>query len=411
MKPSKRAKYAIYPSKIPLWKQVLARTVRWLGETAAGLPEPERRRSCVLAWMQITLILLISVALVAMLLFGQGDSMRNDLYVFLMAGLLMGLLAGFGLNRKGFYRASSHLTITCAFLGPWVSLLLDPAVLRGDFVSLTYLVLPVILTSMLASARVIVIMTVLQFGVLLWMPNFVPATASINWVSFMFFIFFASVLGTVSNFINREDLKQIDEQTRLLLESEARLRELSVRDSLTGLFNRRYLDETLERELSRAGRKHLSVGIIMLDIDHFKDFNDSYGHAAGDVVLHALGASLIASIRGSDIACRYGGEEFVLILPEASLEATRQRAERLRLDVKKLELSYSGMLLETVTLSLGVAAFPEHGSSCLPLLAAADAAMYRAKDEGRDRVVAAQDLKKGGGIDLSGNLSPHPASL
>ncbi len=337
--------------------------------------------------------------------------MRNDLYVFLMAGLLMGLLAGFGLNRKGFYGASSHLTITCAFLGPWGSLLADPAILQGDFVPLTYLVLPVILTSMLASARVIVIMTVLQFGLLLWMPNFVPATASINWVSFMIFIFFASVLGAVSNFINREDLKQIDEQTRLLLESEAGLRELSVRDSLTGLFNRRYLDETLERELSRAGRKHLSVGIIMLDIDHFKDFNDSYGHAAGDVVLQALGASLIASIRGSDIACRYGGEEFVLILPEASLEATRQRAERLRLDAKKLKLSHSGMLLETVTLSLGVAAFPEHGSSRLPLLAAADAAMYRAKDEGRDRVVAAQDLKKGGGIDLSGNLSPHPALL
>ena len=276
---------------------------------------------------------------------------------------------------------------------------------------LTYLVLPLILASMLVSVRVTVIMTVLQFGLLLWLPNFVPATATINWVSFMIFIFFISVLGTVSNFINREDLKQIDEATRQLLESEAELLELSVHDSLTGLFNRRYLDETLERELSRASRNHLSVGIIMLDIDNFKHFNDSYGHAAGDVVLETLAASLNASIRGSDIVCRYGGEEFVLILPEASLEATRLRAERLRLDAKELKLSYNGMLLENVMLSLGVAAFPEHGSSRMTLLAAADAAMYRAKDEGRDRVVVARDLKMGGEIDLSGNLSPHPAPL
>ena len=366
---------AFNPPKYPLWKQVLARTVRWLGKTAAGLPEPKRRRSRVLAWMQITLILLISVALVAILLFNQG----NILYIFLMAGLLIGLLAGFDLNRKGFYGASTHLTITWALLGSWGSLLIDPAILQGDFVPLTYLVLPVILTSMLASVRVTVIVTVLQIGLLLWLPNFVPATATINWVSFLLFIFFASMLGTVSNIINQEDLKQIDEQTRLLLESEARLSELSVRDSLTGLFNRRYLDETLERELNRADRNHLSVGIIMLDIDHFKHFNDSYGHAAGDEVLKALGASLKASIRGSDIACRYGGEEFVVIQPEASLEVTRQRAERLRQDAKKLKLSHSGMLLGTVTLSLGVAAFPEHGSSGLPLLAAADAALYRAE--------------------------------
>ena len=298
--------------KYPLWTQMLARTVRWLGKTAAGLPEPERRRSRVLAWMQITLILLISVALVAILLLNHGNNMRNDLYVFLMAGLLMGLLAGFGLNRRGFYRASAHLTLTCALVGPWGSLLGDPAILRGDFVPLTYLVLPVILASMLVSVRVTFILISLQFGLLLWLPNFVPATASINWISFMIFILFVSVLGTVSNFINREDLKQIDEQTRLLHESEAKLRELSVRDSLTGLFNRRYLEETLERELSRAGRKHLSVGIIMVDIDHFKHFNDSHGHAAGDVVLHALGVLFNASIRGSDIACRYGGEELVL---------------------------------------------------------------------------------------------------
>ena len=379
------------PSNNPHGKQILARTVRWLGQPAAGLTEPERRRSRVLAWMQITLILLISLALVLVLLFNNGNTPRDSMYNFLMAGLLVGLLVAFGLNRNGRYRASSHLTVFLAFLGPWSSLLGDTTILHGDFVPLTYLVLPVILASILLSVRVTVVIAGLQFGLLLWLPYLIPNLASINWASFMIFIFFVSILGAVSNFINRQDLKQIDEETRLLADSEARFRDLSVRDVLTGLFNRRYLEETLDREISRAERKRLTLGIIMLDLDHFKRINDTYGHAAGDAVLREIGAFLKAHIRRSDIACRYGGEEFVLILPEASLEVTRLRAESLRQDAEDLKVLYNGRNLETVTLSLGVAAFPEHGSSYLPLLSAADTAMYSAKKEGRNRVVVAGD--------------------
>ncbi|MDO9085240.1 MAG: GGDEF domain-containing protein [Anaerolineaceae bacterium] len=382
------------PSNIPHRKQLLARTVRWLGKPAEGMPEPERRRNHVLAWMQITLILLIGLALVLNLLFINGNTPRDRLYNFLMAGLLVGLLAAFGLNRRGRYRASSYMTVFLAFLGPWSSLLGDSTVLQGDFVPLTYLVLPVILASILLSVGVTIILAGLQFGLLIFLPYFIPAIASINWVSFMIFIFFVSILGAVSNFIHRQDLQQIDEATGLLQESEAQLRELSVRDALTGLFNRRYLEETLEREIHRVERKGLSLGIIMLDLDHFKRINDTYGHPAGDVALQALGSLLKANIRVSDIACRYGGEEFVLILPEASLEVTRQRAERLCLNVKKLNVSYNELLLEPITLSLGVAAFPEHGSTYMSLLSAVDAAMYHAKNEGRDRVVVARDEKQ-----------------
>jgi diguanylate cyclase (GGDEF)-like protein len=310
-----------------------------------------------------------------------------------MAGLLAGLLAAFVLNRKGRYRESSYLTVFLAFLGPWSSLLGDPTVLQGDFVPLTYLVLPVILASILLSVKVTIIMAGLQFGLLLWLPNYIPAIVSINWISFMIFIFFVSMLGAVSNFINRQDLNQIDEDTKRLQESEIRLREISVRDVLTGLFNRRYLEETLEREIHRAERKQLSLGIIMLDLDHFKHINDTFGHTAGDAVLQELGTSLKSYIRASDIACRYGGEEFILIMPEASLEVTRQRAERLRQDAEKRKVSYNGMLLEPVTFSIGVAVFPEHGSSYLTLLSAVDEALYRAKNEGRNRVIVAGDEK------------------
>ncbi|HAC62012.1 MAG TPA: GGDEF domain-containing protein [Cyanothece sp. UBA12306] len=161
----------------------------------------------------------------------------------------------------------------------------------------------------------------------------------------------------------------------------------SIRDALTGLYNRRYLEESLEKELERAKRGQRSLGIIMIDVDHFKKFNDTFGHDMGDMVLRKLGGFLQSNIRGSDIACRFGGEELTLILPEASLENTKQRAEQLRQGVKNLDLDPCNQVL---TISLGVACFPDHGSSKQILLKTADQALYQAKREGRDRVVCYQ---------------------
>jgi len=127
----------------------------------------------------------------------------------------------------------------------------------------------------------------------------------------------------------------------------------------------------------------------MLDIDHFKRCNDTYGHDAGDALLRELGAFLLRYCRGSDVACRYGGEEFVLTLPECSLEIACRRAEEMRQAVKTLQVRHGHRTLEAITLSFGVAAFPEHGDNPDAVLNTADAAMYRAKQAGRDRVVAA----------------------
>jgi diguanylate cyclase (GGDEF)-like protein len=161
----------------------------------------------------------------------------------------------------------------------------------------------------------------------------------------------------------------------------------SIRDPLTGLFNRRHLEETLERELRRAARNQRFLGAIMLDIDYFKQFNDTYGHGTGDALLRELGKFIQVRMRKEDIAYRYGGEEFTLILPETSLEVTRRRAERLREDVKCLGANLQGLSVKPVTLSFGVAGFPEHGATAAELLRAADEALYRAKATGRDRVV------------------------
>jgi diguanylate cyclase (GGDEF)-like protein len=167
------------------------------------------------------------------------------------------------------------------------------------------------------------------------------------------------------------------------------LRVQSVRDALTGLYNRRYLEEVLDREVRRAGRAAQSLGILMIDLDHFKRFNDTYGHDAGDAVLRETAAFLLKNVRAEDFVCRFGGEEFVVILPTADLEGSRTRGERVRSKMRALTIMHQGKSLGMVTLSVGVATFPAHGASPKELMAAADAALYEAKRGGRDQVAVA----------------------
>jgi diguanylate cyclase (GGDEF)-like protein/PAS domain S-box-containing protein len=167
------------------------------------------------------------------------------------------------------------------------------------------------------------------------------------------------------------------------------LRNQSIRDALTGLYNRRFLEESFRREFSRAQRKETPLALMMLDVDHFKRYNDKYGHDAGDEVLRELGRLLSHFIRESDIACRYGGEEFVLLLPGASGSDAASRARGLLAEVRRLDLTFQGTHLGRVTASIGIAVYPDHVRDSETLLQAADAALYAAKAAGRDRVVVA----------------------
>jgi diguanylate cyclase (GGDEF)-like protein len=173
------------------------------------------------------------------------------------------------------------------------------------------------------------------------------------------------------------------------LNLRAKLRLQSIRDPLTDLFNRRYMEESLDRELRRSARKKLPLSVMMIDIDHFKSFNDSFGHEAGDELLKELARLFRAQLRAEDIACRYGGEEFAMILPEASLEIACERAEQLRLTASSSDFQYRGSKLGSVTISVGVTCYPGHGTTQEALLRSADQALYRAKEQGRNRVVIA----------------------
>jgi diguanylate cyclase (GGDEF)-like protein len=166
----------------------------------------------------------------------------------------------------------------------------------------------------------------------------------------------------------------------------------AIRDPLTNLFNRRMMEESLDREVHRAIRYRRPLGLIMLDIDNFKAFNDSFSYAAGDTLLRELGAYLQSNLRKGDLTCRYGGEEFILILPESTTEDTIKRADQLREGVKTLRVQHQGLPLGEVTISIGIACFPQHGKSMYEMLRAVDTALHRAKSAGKDCVTIAEEI-------------------
>ncbi|HTP02286.1 MAG TPA: GGDEF domain-containing protein [Anaerolineales bacterium] len=345
-----------------------------------------------LAWLLVTLLFLTSATILFAGFVPLSPSAPRAQYVPLILGLDAFLLLAYVLNAAGWYTWAAGMTVACTCLGSWGSLLVDPLVRHGDFVPLSYAVLSVILCSILLPPRVTAGVAVIQFSGYVLLARLHPAAAAFDWVSLLILLFFTAAVSIVSSIISQDNLTEIDRQTGRLEVSRKELRELSVRDHLTGLFNRRYLEEALGREIRRSLRSHYTIGVILFDVDQLKPVNDRFGHGAGDVLLQAIGGLSMDFIRGGDIACRYGGDEFVLVLPEASGEAAHRRAEQFAEAVRRLQLSYHNHLLGAITISVGVARYPTDGASSEELLKAADQAMYHAKQAGGGCVRAAEPV-------------------
>jgi diguanylate cyclase (GGDEF)-like protein len=193
------------------------------------------------------------------------------------------------------------------------------------------------------------------------------------------------------NIANQKLSQRVDEVEYLQQE----LREQAVRDSLTGLYNRRYLDDALDRELVRAKRDQNPLSFLMIDVDHFKTVNDTHGHRFGDQILTQLAGLLSSHARGSDIVCRYGGEEFLVLLPGTDADFSRSRAEEIRQKAEVLIGHLEGKVVH-VTLSIGIAVFPDHGQDRNDVVSKADDALYQSKREGRNRVTVWQGEVQGG---------------
>ncbi|MEM7209959.1 MAG: diguanylate cyclase [Pseudomonadota bacterium] len=172
------------------------------------------------------------------------------------------------------------------------------------------------------------------------------------------------------------------------------LKQQSVKDPLTQLYNRRYMSDSLEREFARCRRAQWELSIILIDIDHFKSYNDEHGHDAGDLVLRELADYIRGNLRAEDIACRFGGEEFLLLLPGAKQEEARKRAEELREGIKQLTIRYQGSRMKNITVSAGIATCPDCALNEPDLFKAADKALYKAKETGRDKVCVADNERR-----------------
>lgn len=168
------------------------------------------------------------------------------------------------------------------------------------------------------------------------------------------------------------------------------LQQQAIRDPLTQLFNRRYLEDTLLRELHQAERAGAPLTFAILDVDHFKQFNDQFGHDAGDALLRAIGEVLNEQVRGGDIACRFGGEEFALVYPGMAEDVAFKKLEAIRQQIAALCLDHRGKTCDAVSISAGIAVYPEHGDDAQTLINLADKALYRSKEQGRNRVNVAQ---------------------
>ena len=363
---------------------------RWLTEPSSSIVEPELRLQARLLMTMLLVLLVLGIVSVVLTIFDAnarpGES-RGRITIYLWTTVIGVFLLGaeYALSRTAHYQLAALLTVGTILAVTFLTVIVNPQ----DHRSLSFLVLGGLIGSLFLSARTTAFIFLITLAGLLVLTAFVTGFSLVSTLNAVFFILTVGVLIVLATNLRQRYLDQIQVQTEQLIKSEAQLRELSIRDPLTGLFNRRYLEEILSLEIMSAARDQYPIGIIMIDIDFFKQINDRHGHAAGDMVLAKVGEFLCKHVRASDVSCRYGGEEFLLILSGASQEITLMRAEQICKEIRQLPLYFEGQALDAITLSLGIAIFPTHGETKDVLLKTADTALYGAKRDGRDRVVLA----------------------
>lgn len=334
-------------------------------------------RTTLLKWLLRSLLGIVSLVLVMVFIDNPVGDPARKLYGWMVGILLLLLVFAYIILEKGWYVPSAVVTVLVPMLGAWGSLLFDSSVSHGDMFPLLYVVFSIMLSSLLLPELVTMILASVQFlilvGVVLWVPAFGP----LNCVSFLIFIFIASLLSIITNHMLGNRLRE--------------LHSFAITDELTGLLNRRYLEIALDQQLKTderfpIGGGSTTFGIILLDIDRFKGLNDQFGHPAGDLVLLEFASLLHRTLPFDAIPCRYGGDEFAILVHTNTVEDTIEIAENLREDVKRMPLDYRGKDIGPISITLGIAQYPQHGKNKVSLIFQADESLLKAKRDGRDRV-------------------------
>ena len=335
--------------------------------------ELEDLRGIYLRWILPFVLGLLSISLVLLLLVTPPGAYERQAYTFLIGVMAIFSVFAYYFNKKGKYNFSSVLTLLIALIGAWGSIIIDFQDGFQSFFPLVYLTVPVAFSSLLFPVIFTVVLSATQFIVLIIVVFSSPQLLANDWESFLAYVLIVSVLSIVANYIIRLQLKQFKES--------------SITDHLTGLFNRRYFEETLASKIRRKTLKDPDFGVVLIDIDRFKSYNDNYGHNTGDLLLALMGQFLLENVGLHDIVCRYGGDEFVLLITNTTLEKLYEFAERLRVTIKSDGRTQLDPRFNQVTLSMGLAMFPQQGESSDALMAQADKNLLKAKELGKDKVV------------------------
>ena len=342
---------------------------------------PEGRRHHLLRIMTVTLAVIVFFSLLVTL-FVTPNLLAHDLYISLLTVSLVFLLAAYALNRIGAIKAAVWFVGIPVVAIPWWAILGDSSILRTDPFPIAYLALSIFLVSLLASPFWTFLVGALQTGGLVVVMLLLRTTRVYNWPSILIFIASAGVVvGTVS-LLNRADLRQASALLVQLQENEAKIRDLAFRDPLTGVWNRRCMEEALPRALSYAKATGRSLAFVMADVDRFKTVNDRFGHPAGDQILAAVAKALTGSLRESDDVFRYGGDEFLIVLPDATRASATLCIDRINTAVYAIPLPTAMAGEPPIHLTCGVAVCPDGDCDAADLLALADKELYRIKHGG-----------------------------
>lgn len=330
-------------------------------------------RSQLLLWLHPFILGLILIGFLLTIHTNPSGSYERKAYSLLLGLLAIISVRAYFATRKQNYPLASLLVVVISLVGSWGSIFIDSRNGLTEFFPLIYVCVTVLFSSILLSLPTTIIIAALHLALLTFLIFQHPALLTHNWASFLTFVLIVSVVSIVGNYIISHQLKQF--------------RESAIRDHLTGLFNRRYFDATLEEKIYRSLYKQYTYGIMLMDIDNFKHYNDQYSHGIGDEILQRVSIFLQEKVEIPSIVCRYGGDEFAVLIPNTDTKKLYHKAERLRTEAKGVSIADICQEGEQLSLSIGLALFPDNGKTGNALMAHADKNLLVAKQLGKNRVM------------------------
>lgn len=294
-------------------------------------------------------------------------------YLALNGSLFIIAIIAFILNEKGFFQSTLYLTLLIAIIGVWGPILINKQT-GGiqDVFLLMYLLLPILYSSVVFPLTFTIFYTIAQMGFIIFVVMVSKNLTMLDKTNFIIFMALVSFFSILTNYVNSMKSREFHEE--------------SIIDELTGLFNRRYFNVMMKDLVKKSETKHESFGLIIADIDNFKSYNDTYGHPVGDVILREIATCLSQEAGLSNIVCRYGGDEFVILITNPTQVGIFEVAKTLQHKVAEIDYSQVNEHITHITLTMGLSMYPMNGSTFEELIGFADSKLIKAKEEGKNKV-------------------------